>query len=119
MIPVLIVRDITEAVAVLTEVLDFDVAFPPGDSSFYAVLKRGADELHLNLAHAERSAGGGCCIVVVEDVDVLFASFLSRGLVVPSKANSPVHSAPVDQSWGTRELYVDDPSGNTLIFQQR
>ena len=23
---------------------------------------------------------------------------------------------PIDQSWGTREFYVDDPDGNTLRF---
>jgi hypothetical protein len=29
-----------------------------------------------------------------------------------------VHEGPVDQTWGTREFYVDDPDGNTLRFVQ-
>ena len=31
---------------------------------------------------------------------------------------SEVHERPVDQTWGTRELYVDDPDGNTIRFVQ-
>jgi hypothetical protein len=58
-------------------------------------------------------------VVLCEDVDALFASFKARGLVVPVRPESPVHQAPLDQTWGTREVYIDDPSGNTLIFQQR
>jgi catechol 2,3-dioxygenase-like lactoylglutathione lyase family enzyme len=30
-----------------------------------------------------------------------------------------VHRRPVDQTWGTREFYVDDPADNTLRFTQR
>src|SRR5438477_12190220 len=29
-----------------------------------------------------------------------------------------VHEGPIDQSWGTREFYVDDPDSNTLRFTQ-
>jgi hypothetical protein len=29
-----------------------------------------------------------------------------------------VHAGPIDQTWGTREFYVDDPDGNTLRFTQ-
>jgi hypothetical protein len=30
-----------------------------------------------------------------------------------------VHEGPIEQTWGTREFYVDDPDGNTLRFTQR
>jgi len=30
-----------------------------------------------------------------------------------------VHQGPVDQTWGAREFYADDPSGNTVRFIQR
>ena len=30
-----------------------------------------------------------------------------------------VHEGPVDQTWNTREFYVEDPDGNTLRFTQR
>jgi hypothetical protein len=29
-----------------------------------------------------------------------------------------VHEGPLDQTWGTREFYVDDPDGNTIRFVQ-
>ncbi|WP_095012368.1 bleomycin resistance protein [Tsuneonella mangrovi] len=119
-IPVLVERDIPEAIAFHTRVLDFELAFAaPPEAPFYAVLHRGSDELHLNLSPDGRRAGGASFIVVCENVDALFASFVARGLSVPKRANSPAHEGPIDQSWGTREFYVDDPSGNTVVFQQR
>lgn len=120
MIPVLIVRDMPEAIAFLTEILDFRLGFAaPPAAPFYAVLHRDADELHLNLAHDGTPAGGAAFIIVCDDVDVLFDAFVGRGLAVPTRADSPVHQRPLDQTWGTREVYIDDPSGNTIIFQQR
>lgn len=120
LIPLLVVRDIAEAIAFYTRVLDFAhiLAFPD-DAPFYAVLMRDGAELHLNKAHHGRAAGGSTVIVLCEDVDAVFAACIARGLCVPARADSPVHLAPVDQSWGTRELYIDDPSGNTIVWQQR
>ena len=57
--------------------------------------------------------------VLVPDVDALWATFRANGLDPSHKPQSPVHQGPLDQSWGTREFYVDDPSGNTLRFIQR
>ena len=120
LIPTLMVRDMREAVAFHTRVLDFDLAFAMSEEEpFYAVLTRGADELHLSLAPSGRPSGEGCAIVVCSDVDRLFATFKARGLVVPSRPDSPGHEGPVDQTWGTREVFVDDPSGNRVIYQQR
>jgi catechol 2,3-dioxygenase-like lactoylglutathione lyase family enzyme len=119
-IPVLIVRDMPEAIAFCTGVLDFELAFAsPPEAPFYAVLTRGADELHVNLTPMPGRFGHSSAIVTCEDVDALFVSFVARGLSVPTRADSPVHEGPLDQTWGTREVYIDDPSGNTIIFQQR
>jgi catechol 2,3-dioxygenase-like lactoylglutathione lyase family enzyme len=120
LIPVLIVRDMAEAIAFLTGVLDFQLASTmPPEAPFYAILTRGADELHVNLAHDQKGFGQSSVIIPCNDVDALFASFVARGLSVPTRANSPVHDGPLNQTWGTREVYIDDPSGNTIIFQQR
>ena len=120
LIPLLVVRDIPQALAFYTGVLDFALALAtPEEAPFYAVLTRGADELHLNRAFGSVPPGHASAIVVCDDVDALFAAFVARGLSVPTRADSPVHVAPLDQSWGTREVYVDDPDGNTLVFQQR
>jgi catechol 2,3-dioxygenase-like lactoylglutathione lyase family enzyme len=120
LIPTFIVRDVAEAISFYADVLDFKVAAVMNeDAPFYAVLTRGADELHLTLQTASRPCGPCSAIVVCDDVDALFSTFLARGLSVPVRPESPVHEGPLDQTWGAREVYVDDPSGNTLCFQQR
>lgn len=119
LIPILSVRDMAEAIAFHTQILDFQRSFAwPEDEPIYAGLIRGTDELHLSLAPG--SHFGHCsAILLCDDVDATFAAFVARGLSVPTKPDSPVHQGPLDQSWGTREVYIDDPSGNTLILQQR
>jgi catechol 2,3-dioxygenase-like lactoylglutathione lyase family enzyme len=120
LIPMLIVRDMPEAIAFYTDVLDFELALAtPPDAPFYAILTRGADELHINLTHEQKAFGQSSSIVLCDDVDALFTSFVARGLSVPTRESSSVHECPLDQTWGTREVYIDDPSGNTIIFQQR
>lgn len=61
-----------------------------------------------------RSAGDGvvCGVAnfLVDDVDQLHTEFAGRGV--------PIALAPVDQTWGTREMYVKDPDGNALRFSQ-
>src|ERR1700761_2622337 len=120
LIPSFTVRDMREAVAFYTQVLDFALGLLMNeDAPFYAVLTRGADELHLSLQAGDRIHGQSSAIVVCQDVDGLFDRFKARGLAVPPRPDSPVHEGPLDQSWGAREVYIDDPSGNTLCFQQR
>ena len=54
MIPVFAVRDMAEAVAFYTTVLDFQIAFGrEGLAPFYVGLTRGGDEFHLNLHFGE------------------------------------------------------------------
>jgi catechol 2,3-dioxygenase-like lactoylglutathione lyase family enzyme len=120
LIPILVVRDMAEAIAFHTQVLDFRLDFAwPEEAPIYAGLRRGGDEMHLALAQGGSRAGPCSAMVLCDDVDALFAGFRARGLAVPIRPESPVHEGPLDQSWGTREVYIDDPSGNTLIFQQR
>ena len=59
--------------------------------------------------------------VMTDDVDGVFRKFRARGLQTPGDPNVPaeeVHQGPVDQNWGTREFYVQDPDGNSLRFTQ-
>ena len=57
--------------------------------------------------------------LIVDGADALFAAWTRRGLDQSHRVESPVHVGPVDQTWGTREFYVTDPSGNTLRIVQR
>lgn len=49
-----------------------------------------------------------------------FRQFRQRGLQTPGNPDAPtlVHEGPIDQTWGTREFYVEDTDGNTLRFTQ-
>lgn len=111
---------LAEAVAFYTQVLDFVLAesLPDPSDPGYCVLVRAGHELHLS-SHSGDGVFGQAVVVLVPDVDTLFARFLERGLDPSGKPHSPVHQGPTDQTWDTRELYVDDPSGNTLRFVQR
>ena len=120
LIPVLTVRDMPEAIAFYTRLLDFRLRFAwPEQSPIYVGLTRSQDELHLSLTPGHRRYGHCSAMLLCDDVDILFAEFRARGLPPSTKPDSPVHDGPLDQTWGTREVYIDDPSGNTLILQQR
>lgn len=120
LIPILVVRDMAEAIGFHTDILDFQLAFAwPDGAPTYAGLSRGTDEMHLVLTPGPGRYGHCSAILLCEEVDALLATFQTRGLLLQPRPDSPVHEGPLDQSWGTREVYIDDPSGNTLIFQQR
>ena len=50
---------------------------------------------------------GGAAFLIVDDVDALFGEIRSRGIAA---------QAPEDTPWGTREMGVKDPDGNSLRF---
>jgi catechol 2,3-dioxygenase-like lactoylglutathione lyase family enzyme len=89
---------------------------PPDDPCF-TVLLRGRDRLFLS-SHSGDGEYGQAIVVETDDVERDFRALLARGLRTPGNPESPVHEGPVDQTWGTREFYVDDPDGNTLRFTQ-
>jgi catechol 2,3-dioxygenase-like lactoylglutathione lyase family enzyme len=116
MVPVFRVRLLDEALPFYRDVLGFSVhKIEPDIASFYAVLSWNGHELHLQ---QDSDAIGFRCsaIIGVDDVDATFTALRSRGYCPPDRPESPVHSGPVNQTWGTREVYIDDPSGNTLCF---
>ena len=102
-----------------TGVLDFERAGSDGhlDDPAFVALVRGVDFLYLS-SHRGDGEFGQAIAVEVDDVDEVFRALVRRGLRTPGNPDSPVHDGPVDQTWGTREFYVDDPDGNTLRFTQ-
>ncbi|MBV9883392.1 MAG: VOC family protein [Sphingomonadaceae bacterium] len=120
LVPTMRCHAMAEALAFYTNVLDFRLAdlWPETGDPAFAVLVRGGHELHIS-SHGGDGTFGQAVAVLVEDVDALFAAFVARGLDPSARPESPVHQGPLEQSWGTREFYVDDPSGNTLRFIQR
>ena len=51
---------------------------------------------------------GGVVNFIVDDVDALYAEFHKKGV--------PIDLAPTDQTWGNREMYVEDADGNSIRF---
>jgi catechol 2,3-dioxygenase-like lactoylglutathione lyase family enzyme len=109
------------SIAFYTKVLDFERVGGDDDLAdpSFSVMARGGDSLFLS-SHRGDGTFGQAIAVLVDDVDGLFRKFRTRGLKTPGNPDVPthVHEGPVDQSWGTREFYVDDPDGNTLRFIQ-
>jgi catechol 2,3-dioxygenase-like lactoylglutathione lyase family enzyme len=109
------------ALAFYTGVLDFERV--DGDDTLddpcVSALARGGDYIFLS-SHRGDGEFGQAITVLTDDVDALFRKFRQRGLATPGNPDAPqmVHEGPIDQSWGTREFYVDDPDGNTLRFTQ-
>jgi catechol 2,3-dioxygenase-like lactoylglutathione lyase family enzyme len=118
-IPTVRCRRLAASVEFYTQVLDFTVVDGAADLSdpSVAVLERAGDVLILS-SHTGDGQPGQAIVIMTEGVDALFEKFVGRGLMPPER-DSPVHHGPTDQTWGTREFYVDDPDGNTLRFTQK
>ena len=66
--------------------------------------------LHISSFPGE-GVSGSVVVFYVADVDELFSRFAAAGLSFVLE--------PHDQTWGTREMYVNDPDGNKPRFIQR
>jgi uncharacterized glyoxalase superfamily protein PhnB len=100
--------------------LGFEVsgAAPEIEDPAFNVLTRGGDTLLLS-SHRGDGEFGQAIVVLTDDVNAVFRTLKERGFRPPDRPESPVHCAPLDQTWGTREWYVDDPDGNTIRFTQQ
>jgi catechol 2,3-dioxygenase-like lactoylglutathione lyase family enzyme len=113
-IPLLRCSNLKEAVAFYTTVLDFKLKYPENSEDEWVIdLVHGDSEIMLaSMDGTPRTP----VYVSVDNVDAVFEKYISRGLIVPNNPESPVHNGPIDQTWGLREFYVNDPAGNTLRF---
>ncbi len=89
------------------------------DDPSFSIVSRGGDRLILS-SHGGDGEFGQAIVIETDDVDEVFRKLRDRGLRTPGDPAAPqhVHEGPIDQTWGTREFYVDDPDGNTLRFVQ-
>jgi hypothetical protein len=78
-------------------------------------LIRNGAELQLS-RHVGDGVFGSVNRVFVDDVDERYETFRTRGLDTTLRPESPIHTAPVNQTWGLREFAVTDPDGSGLSF---
>ena len=118
-VPVIKSSDLQRSLHFYTEVLDFERKWPGHEDREVANgvidLVRDGAELQLS-RHSGDGVFGSVNRVFVDDVDERYLTFRSRGLDTTQRPESPIHTAPVDQTWGLREFAVTDPDGNNLCF---
>ena len=69
------------------------------------------DNAFVHVSSFSGDSVAGCAVyLIVDDVDALHAEFASRGIEVGLELT--------DQSWGNREIYIEDPDGNSIRFVQ-
>ena len=113
-VPLLRCRDMREAIEFYTRVLGFALFEGDAPEDVVVGLFRGEAVLQLSTIDGRAEIAVN---VVVDDVDSMWAEMVEHGFVPPDRPESPVHQGPLDQGWGSREFYLDDPSGNTLRFR--
>jgi catechol 2,3-dioxygenase-like lactoylglutathione lyase family enzyme len=118
-VPMVKTSDLERSVRFYTQVLDFQRKWPyEADREMangVAHLAMNGAELQLS-RHAGDGVFGSLNRVFVDSVDERYATFVARGLDTTRRPESPIHTAPVDQTWGLREFAVTDPDGNGLCF---
>ncbi len=85
--------------------VEWEHRFEPG-LPLFASIRRGGWHVFLS-EHTGDAPRSGLTYFVAEDVDALYAEWLSAGVET---------GRPQDQPWGMRELQLSDPDGNTLRF---
>lgn len=111
-VPVLHISDSSAAILFYCKKLGFRHEFshrPEDTKADPCYLGVTRDGVWLNLSSfSGDGVPGGVANLVVDDVDALHAEFVAKGV--------SIHVAPVDQTWGSREMYVKDADGNCLRF---
>jgi uncharacterized glyoxalase superfamily protein PhnB len=75
----------------------------------YMGVSRDGVWLHISSFSGD-GISGGVANLIVDDVDALHAELVAKGV--------PIAVGPVDQTWGTREMYVKDADANSIRFIQ-
>lgn len=78
------------------------------DPCYMGVVRDGVP-LHLTSFPGDGQRAG-VVTFIVDDMDALHAELKGRGV--------PIALEPTEQDWGDREMYLKDPDGNSIRFQE-
>lgn len=81
----------------------------PDTDPCYMGLERDGVIFHVSSFPGDGVAGG-VATFIVDDLDALHREFVARRV--------PIELEPTDQSWDNREMYLQDPDGNSIRFVQ-
>jgi uncharacterized glyoxalase superfamily protein PhnB len=111
-VPLLHVSNAAAAVGFYCGKLSFRLQFqhrPDGVAADPCYMGVARDAAWINLSSFSGDAvAGGVVNLMVDAVDKLHEEFVAKGVAIDS--------GPVDQTWGSREMYVKDADGNCLRF---
>jgi catechol 2,3-dioxygenase-like lactoylglutathione lyase family enzyme len=114
-IPVLRVSDAAQAEEFYCQRLGFHLDFAHRSDDArpdpcYMGLSRDDARLHVSSFPGD-GVYGSAVHLFVSDVDALHAELVAKGVAIDA-------GHPVEQDWGTREMYLSDPDGNRIRFAQ-
>jgi len=113
------VDDVTAAAEHYRDALGFEIDFVWGEPPVYAGVSRDDAVIHFSLSQpggrrnsvAAAGHGNGVdALIVVSDLDELFAELKERG--------ARLLSEPADQPYGMREFQVEDLNGYRLLLTE-
>lgn len=106
-IPVLPVLNIRDSI----DFYQIRLGFTGTSYGNYAILKKGAVEIHLNMSDPKKKFESHCCLISVSNVQDLYAELSARDLVLPD-------GQLATKAWGIKEFSIRDNSGNVLRFAE-
>ncbi len=112
-IPLLHVSDPASAESFYCGKLGFTKSFayrPFGESGpcYFGLIRDGV-RIHLS-SFPEDGKAGNAVALIVDDVDALHKEYVLKGVQIDLE--------PTDQSWGNREMYIEDADNNSIRFTQ-
>ena len=122
-VPVFYSSDLERSLAFYTGVLEFELRYPAyrelalRNGVVDLVCEGAVIQLSRHMGHEPTASSANVEMETAAQVDEAFARYVGRGLDQTGRTDSPVHLGPLNQTWGTREAYVEDPDGNTLCLR--
>jgi uncharacterized glyoxalase superfamily protein PhnB len=113
--PILLVRDVTNCATFFQQKLGFEIDFLHGLPPFYGAVSRDGVCLHIRYVQqpffgqaAVQEESLICASIEVSNVQALFKEFKARGVEFAQTLTK--------QAWGGTDFQVRDPDGNVISF---